>query len=125
MARSLPARARTQEPSEKAIQTSVIGHWRVLGVAGSLVAAVPNAGALGQPGLRRGLFDLVVLSPTLGAATGWLELKRESRRGEKLGGLSDDQIEFRAVCLSRGVPHAVAYGRDEPIEVLRKWGAVR
>ena len=125
MARSIATRTRPPEARENAIQTAVLAHWRTLPVLGSLVAACPNAGALGQPGLTAGLFDLIVMSPTLGVKTGWLELKRESRRNEKDGGLSDGQLKFRSLCEILDVPHAVVYGRDEPIEVLRAWGAVR
>ena len=106
-------------PREGLIQAAVIDHWRALGVPGSLVAAVPNANAHGQPGLTRGLFDLVVMSPTLGEKTGWLELKADD------GELSKDQRDVRRVMIACGVPHAVAYGRDEPIKVLEFWGAVR
>ena len=122
--RSTRIRARSVEPLESAIQEAVLEHWRLLGLPGSLVAAVPNAGAMGQAGLTPGLFDLVVISRKLGAQTGWLELKRESRRYERCGGLSDAQVEFMWTLSVRGVPHKVAYGRDEPIEVLRDWGAV-
>lgn len=105
-------------PREGLIQAAVIDHWRLLGVPGSLVAAVPNANAHGQPGLTKGLFDLIVMSPTLGDKTGWLELKADD------GELSKDQRDVRLVMIARGVPHAVAYGRDEPIKVLEFWGAV-
>ena len=106
-------------PREGLIQAAVIDHWKALGVPGSLVAAVPNAKAHGQPGLTRGLFDLVVMSPTLGDKTGWLELKADD------GELSDAQTFFKLLMIARGVPYAVAYGRDEPIKVLEFWGAVR
>jgi len=106
-------------PRESLIQQAAINHWRALGVPGSLVAAVPNARAAGQAGLTKGLFDLVVMSPTLGDRTGWLELKADD------GELSKDQREVRSVMIACGVPHAVAYGRDEPIKVLELWGAVR
>lgn len=106
-------------PRESLIQQAAIDHWRALGVPGSLVAAVPNARAAGQAGLTKGLFDLVVMSPTLGDRTGWLELKADD------GELSKDQREVRGVMIACGVPHAVAYGRDEPIKVLELWGAVR
>ena len=106
-------------PREGLIQAAVIEHWRLLGVPGSLVACIPNAGAHGQPGLTKGLFDLIVMSPTLGDKTGWLELKADD------GELSKDQRDVRLVMIARGVPHAVAYGRDEPIKVLEFWGAVR
>jgi hypothetical protein len=106
-------------PREGLIQAACIDHWRALGVPGSLVAAVPNAKAHGQPGLTRGLFDLVVMSPKLGDLTGWLELKTDD------GVLSDAQKLFKLVMIARGVPYAVTYGRDQPIRVLEEWGAVR
>ena len=106
-------------PRESLIQAACIDHWRALGVPGSLVAAVPNARAAGQAGLTKGLFDLVVMSPTLGDRTGWLELKAEG------GKLSDDQKAIKLLMIARGVPYAVTYGRDEPIQVLGEWGAVR
>lgn len=105
--------------SEKAIQAAVIKHWRKLGVPGSLVAAIPNAHAHGQPGLTKGLPDLIVLSPTLGDLTGFLELKA-------IGGtISEAQADFGQLCFMRAIPWAVTYGRDEPIKMLEKWGAVR
>ena len=106
-------------PRESLIQQACIDHWRALGVPGSLVAAVPNARAAGQAGLTKGLFDLVVMSPTLGDKTGWLELKADD------GELSDDQNKIKLIMIARGVPYAVTYGRDAPIRVLELWGAVR
>ena len=106
-------------PRESLIQAACLQHWLAFGVPGSLVAAVPNANAHGQPGLTKGLFDLIVMSPTLGDKTGWLELKADD------GALTDDQKKVRGVMIALGVPHAVAYGRDEPIKVLEFWGAVR
>jgi hypothetical protein len=106
-------------PRESLIQQACIAHWRTLGVPGSLVAAVPNARAAGQAGLTKGLFDLVVMSPTLGDRTGWLELKTED------GKLSEAQNAFKLLMIARGCPYAVTYGRDQPIQVLTEWGAVR
>lgn len=105
--------------SEKLIQSAVLAHWRCFGVPGSLVAAIPNQKAHGQAGLRKGLPDLIVISPTLGGVTGYLELKKAGGR------LSEDQADFGQMCFMRGIPWAVAYGRDEPIAVLEKWGAVK
>jgi hypothetical protein len=114
MTRSMPA-----QPSEKQIHAAVIAHWRAFGVPGSLVATIPNMRAFGQAGLTKGLGDLIVLSPTLGDRTGFLELK-------KVGGhLSEDQADFGQLCFMRGIPWAVTYGRDEPIKVLEEWGAVK
>ena len=112
-------------PSEKEIQAAVLDHWRAAAVPGSLVAAIPNAGALGQPGLTKGLADLLVMSPKLGARVGFLELKSEGRRREKFGGLTRDQREFELLCEFLSIPHRVAFGRDEPLVVLRAWGAIR
>jgi hypothetical protein len=106
-------------PRESLIQQACIDHWRALGLPGSLVAAIPNANAHGQPGLTRGLFDLVVMSPTLGDRTGWLELKADG------GALSKHQKAVKLLMDARGVPYAVTFGRDEPIRVLEDWGAVR
>ena len=105
--------------TEEDIQRATIEHWRALGVPGSLVAAVPNRRAFGQAGLTPGLFDLIVLSPTLGAQTGWLELKTAKGR------LSPAQSAFRDTLIGLGTPFAITYGRDEPIKVLEAWGAVR
>lgn len=106
--------------TEKQIQQSVIQHWRALGLPGTLVAAIPNAGALGQPGLHRGLFDLIVMGgPFLRDRTGWIELKTAS------GKLGPHQITFGNICLLTGAPHAITYGRDQPIRVLEEWRVVR
>ena len=103
--------------SEKAIQTAVIDHWRALGVPDSLVAAIPNAGSFGQPGLHKGLFDLLVIAPGFGV--GFIELKTERGR------LSAAQEAFKTVLLRAVVPYAVCSGRDEPIRALEQWGVVR
>lgn len=106
--------------SEKQIQQAVISHWRSFGLPGTLVAAVPNAGAHGQPGLHRGLFDLIVMGGEfLRDRTGWLELKTDAGR------MSAHQITFGNICQMTGAPHAVAYGRDQPIRVLERWKVVR
>jgi hypothetical protein len=107
------------EPLEKDIQRAILSHWRALGVPGSLVAAIPNAGAMGQSGLTCGLPDLLVLSPQLGALTGFIELKRGRGR------LSVEQKIVGHFLLARGCPYAICRGRDEPIAQLEAWGAVR
>jgi hypothetical protein len=113
-------RQRAPAPIEKAVQAAVIHHWRVLGLPDTLVAAIPNAGALGQPGLTCGLGDLLVLAPNLPGCVGFIELKREERSP-----ISDAQIDFGCLCLKLGVPYALCVGRDEPIRVLEAWGVVR
>lgn len=115
---ALPAPA--LEPSEAAITAAVMAHWRCFGVHGSLVASIPNMRAHGQHGLTRGLPDLLVLTPQLGARTGFIELKRG--RG---GRLSVEQKIMGEYFTERGVPYAICRGRDEPIAQLEAWGAVR
>ena len=113
-------RQKAPAPIEKAIQAAVIEHWRTLGLRDTLVAAIPNAGALGQPGLTCGLGDLLVVSPSLPGCVGFLELKREERSP-----VSDAQRAFGRLCMKLGVPYALCVGRDEPIRILEAWGVVR
>lgn len=113
------ARAATLEPNEAAITAATLEHWRAFGVHGSLVASIPNMRAHGQAGLTKGLPDLLVLSPQLGARTGFIELK--AGRGR----LSVEQKVMGGFLAERGAPYAVCRGRDEPIAQLEAWGAVR
>ena len=108
------------DPKETAIQAAVIEHWHLLGLPDTLVAAIPNAGALGQPGLTRGLPDLLVLKPSLACPVGFIELKRNHKSV-----VSDPQRDFGRLCTKLCIPHAFAFGRDEPIEILESWGIVR
>jgi hypothetical protein len=108
-------------PSEKEIHQATIDHWRYFGAPNTLVATLANAGALGQPGLTAGLFDLVVIGDLIGGAkVGFIELKRDNKAA-----LSPHQIAFKELLASHGILFAVTYGRDAPIRVLEQWGAVR
>ncbi len=104
-------------PTEKQIHEAVIKHWRSCGVAGSLVATIPNMRAAGQAGLTKGLPDLLVIAPRL--PIGFIELKRHG------GAASEAQAAFSAICNANGIPWELTFGRDHPIEVLERWGAVR
>lgn len=101
---------------ESQIQAAVIEHWRTFGLPKTLVAAIPNQRAFGQAGLTPGLFDLLTIGPL---GVGLLELKTDT------GKLSEAQREFSMLCVMRGVRHAVAYGREQPIAVLEEWQLVR
>jgi hypothetical protein len=105
--------------SERQIQAAVLEHWRALALPDTLVAAIPNANAFGQDGLTPGLFDLIVFTPKLSPAVGFLELKKAGGR------LSAAQTEMKLMMVRLGVPYAVTFGRDQPIHVLEEWGAVR
>ena len=104
-------------PRESLIQAACLDHWRAFGLPDTLVAAIPNARAAGQAGLTKGLFDLLVIAPKLGAA--FIELKTESGR------LSPDQEAFKLALIRADVPYAVCRGRDEPIRALEQWNVVR
>jgi hypothetical protein len=111
-------RRKSYAPSETAIQAAVLEHWLTLGEPHTLVAAIPNAHAHGQPGLTPGLADLMVLTPKI--SVGFIELKKDPSSRP-----TDAQIVFAELCRILRVPHAFCYGRDEPIRMLEIWGAVR
>lgn len=100
-----------------------MAHWKAFARPNTLVASIPNMGAMGQYGLTKGVFDLIVITPQIGC--GFLELKTDKRRNEKARGMSPDQDAFKLLCITNNVRCAVAYGRDEPIQVLEHWGAVK
>ncbi len=103
--------------TEAQIQRAVIQHWKKLGRPNTLVAAIPNAGAHGQYGLTKGLPDLIVMAPGLPVA--FLELKTDKGR------IAAEQEAFGETCRGLGVKHAITRGRDEPIDLLERWGVVK
>jgi hypothetical protein len=105
-------------PFETANQAAIVEHWRWFGRLNTLVAAIPNQRAHGQPGLTKGLADLLVLGPSL--PVGFIELKRDHRSV-----ISDDQRLLAKLCAELGVHHAFAPGRDEPIAILEAWDIIR
>lgn len=105
---------------ETAIQKAVIDHWRTLGLPDTLVAAIPNAGALGQPGLTAGLFDLLCIGPHIPGRIGFIELKRDDKAP-----VSAAQLGFKALLLRHDISYALTCGRDQPIEVLEAWGVIK
>ena len=105
-------------PSEDDITAAVVDHWKLLGVPSSLVASIPNKRAFGQPGLKRGLADLLVLAPAL--PVGFIELKRDEDSD-----ISDAQREFGKLCAALNISYAICIGRDEPIKLLEQWGVLR
>jgi hypothetical protein len=113
---------RDLRPLEREIQAAVVDHWLLLGLPNTLVAAIPNAGALGQPGLTRGLADLLVIGPDLPGegSAGFMELKRDMTAKR-----TPAQWRFAELCAALGIPYAVAFGRDHPIRILEDWNVVR
>ena len=107
-------------PRESLIQAAVVDHWRTLGQPRTLVAAIPNANAHGQPGLTKGLPDLMVIGPRVPGNLAFIELKRE-----RTSAISAAQLEFARLCLEHDVSVVITYGRDEPVKVLEQWSVVR
>ena len=105
---------------ETAIQQAVIDHWRKLGQPETLVAAIPNAYAFGQPGLTAGLFDLLCIGRHIPGRIGFIELKVDDKSI-----VSEAQLAFKALLLRHDISYALTYGRDQPIDVLEAWGLVR
>ena len=103
--------------NEKQIQAHVIDRWRKTGKPGTLVAAIPNARAFGQPGLTKGLPDLICIGPEIGVA--FLELKTPKGR------ISKHQAAFIDLCHSTNIHATVARGIDEAVTTLERWGIVK
>jgi len=101
---------------ESQIHKAVVAHWKALALPGTLVATIPNMGAMGQHGLTKGLPDLILIGPEM---HGYLELKTET------GKLTGPQRDFQSICIARGIPFYVTYGRDQPIQLLEELGLVR
>lgn len=107
-------------PLEKDIQAAVVEHWQKLGRPMTLVAAIPNAFAFGQPGLTKGLADLMVLGPDVPNKIAFMELKRGA--GDTP---TEEQLNFATLCAKLGLHCPCVHGRDEPIAYLEKWNVVR
>jgi hypothetical protein len=103
--------------TERDIQTAVMQMWRSLGRPHTLVAAIPNARAMGQPGLTPGLPDLIVIGGTVGI--GLIELKTGKGR------LSDSQQRIADLCEHHMLHHKVAYGLDQALRILTDWQVLR
>lgn len=101
---------------ESAIHKTVVKHWQVRGLPGTLVATIPNMGSMGQYGLTKGLPDLMVIG---GGRVSFIELKTET------GKLSQPQREFSALCHINGIPFYVTHGVDAPIKLLEELKVVR
>ena len=109
-----------REPTESQLQSMVLDLWRKTGRPGTRVAAIPNAGAFGQPGLTRGLPDLICWGgDLLRGRTLFIELKT------KRGTLSRYQDQIRAELTEAGVPYYVCRTFDDACATLVAWRIVR
>lgn len=107
-------------PTEKELQGMVVDYWRGAGLPGTRVAAIPNANAFGQPGLTKGLPDLMCWGGSLlEGKTLYIELK--TPRGE----ISPAQTTIHEELRAAGAPIIVCKTFDEAHDVLVGWGICR
>ena len=118
-------KARMPQPKEQVLHITVANllrthakrDWRWTHIAhGGVVLPPRTAAKLKAMGLRPGWPDFILIPPC--GKLHCLELKRVGGR------LSDDQMEFRAWCLGRGIPHAICHTVGEVLTVLNEWGCI-
>jgi hypothetical protein len=98
---------------------------RVAAVHGWVWSHIPSGGRrsaitgalLKRMGLRKGLPDFLLISPT--GVHHWLELKRGRAP------MTEEQAEFGAAMTLRGVPWACARSFEAAKSTLKSWGALR
>jgi VRR-NUC domain len=90
--------------------------WRLVHVPNGEYRTEATGRKLQRMGVSPGVPDLIVIGP---GKICWLELKT------KYGRLTEAQEEFLNYLSSVGADVAVAWGYDEAIAVLKRWGAVR
>ena len=95
--------------TERQIHRAVITRWKALGRKGTLIATIPNAGAMGQAGLTKGLPDLIVFGPDGVHA---IELKTLK------GKATVEQLAVQDTWRSTGCRHEVCHGLDAAIATL-------
>jgi hypothetical protein len=74
---------------------------------------------LKRGGLKPGLPDFILVGPSKTCGFYFLELKKKPNR------LTPEQKIFCDIARSANGQFAVAYGFDEAVAVLKRWGAVR
>ena len=106
---------------ESIIQANIVS---ALSLSGVYVFMVPNgelgkitqaaAGRAKAMGLRSGMADLIVMSPT--GVAHFLEVKTAT------GVLSPSQIRFAELCIKRGWKYEVARTVEQSLDIVKKWG---
>lgn len=111
----------TTAPTEKQLQGLVIDFWRVAGFPGTRVAAIPNQRAFGQPGLTKGLPDLLFYGGALmpKGHVKFIELKTENGR------LSTAQQVIRDEMAEAGVHVHICRSFEEAHDTLVAWRICR
>jgi hypothetical protein len=101
----------------------------------NLLFAVPNGALLGgnrsavmaklkREGFKNGVSDMLYLQPRGPYPYLAFEFKKQSRRGERDGGLSESQVEFLRAVSGAGGLAAVCYGSEEAEKVFADYMAL-
>lgn len=107
-------------PTEKELHDMVLDYWRQAGLPGTRVATIPNARAFGQPGLTKGLPDLLCYGgEVLEGKTLYIELKKPT------GKIADAQTIIHEEMKAAGAPFLVCKTFDEAHDALVGWGICR
>lgn len=106
------------QPTEKQLQSCIIDYWLQFRLPGTCVAAIPNQRAFGQPGLQRGLPDLLCYGGSwpMKGITIYIELKVGKNK------LSEHQVTIRDEMIAAGVPHFVCRTFEEAHDILVRYG---
>ena len=118
------ARPGARRNEEEQIQAAVVLHLTVRAVSGAVWWHTPNggfrnaaeAGRFKALGVKAGVPDILALRAGRLYA---LELKAPGGR------LSDAQHDMLAALKAAGAETAVAWGLDDALEVLERWGVIR
>lgn len=118
------ARPAARRGVEDQLQAAVVLHMTVRALPGVVWFHVPNggsrtaaeAGRFKALGVKAGVPDLLALRAGQLFA---LELKAQGGR------VSDAQREMLAALKAAGAEAAVAWGLDEALEILERWGVLR
>lgn len=77
-----------------------------------------EAAMLKAEGARKGVWDYFLPAPSRIYAGLYIEFKDRSRRTQKQGGLTDEQVEFGQFIARQGYFPAVVYTADEAIQTV-------
>lgn len=109
-----------REPTERELTQMVRDYWRSCGCTGTRLWANPNAGALGQIGLMRGVPDLSAFGgDKLLGRTLYIEMKTRS------GKIRPEQQMIHEEMRSAGVPIYVCRSFEEAHDALVEWGVCK
>lgn len=108
---------RTQIALADTLRVSLCPGWNWTHIGHGGKRSIQTATMMKRSGQQPGWSDFILLSPH--ALAHFLELKRKG------GVISDAQQAFANYCNTYGYPHAVVFGFDDAIAVLKHWRVVR